>query len=133
MAGVRRRPAAQVLRAHGQREGTARRTQRLLEAPQPDDCEAGEVAMQKVISINLNGNAYQLDESGYDRLRDYLADAERQLKENPDRVEIMADLEQAIADKCAKYLGPTKTVGSAREVDQIGEEVGPADNPAGEA
>jgi phage shock protein PspC (stress-responsive transcriptional regulator) len=88
--------------------------------------------MQKVISINLNGNAYQLDESGYDRLRDYLADAERQLKENPDRVEIMADLEQAIADKCAKYLGPTKSVVSAREVDQIVAEMGPVDDAAGE-
>src|SRR3989337_4394319 len=109
MAGVRRRPAAQVLRAHGQREGTARRTQRLLEAPQPDYYEAGEVAMQKVISINLNGNAYQLDESGYDRLRDYLADAERQLKENPDRVEIMADSRQAIAGKCPTEPRPPTT------------------------
>ena len=27
--------------------------------------------MQKVITINLNGNAYQLDESGYDVLREY--------------------------------------------------------------
>jgi phage shock protein PspC (stress-responsive transcriptional regulator) len=88
--------------------------------------------MQKVISINLNGNAYQLDESGYDRLRDYLADAERQLKENPDRGEIMADLEQAIADKCAKYLGPTKTVVSAGEVDRIVAEMGPVDNAAGD-
>ena len=86
--------------------------------------------MQRVISINLNGNAYQLDESGYDRLRDYLADAERQLKENPDRVEIMADLEQAIADKCGKYLGPAKTVVSAGEVDQIVGEMGPVDNAA---
>ena len=29
--------------------------------------------MQKVISINLNGHAYQVDEAGYDALRDYLA------------------------------------------------------------
>ena len=87
--------------------------------------------MQRVISINLNGNAYQLDESGYDRLRDYLADAERQLEENPDRAEIMSDLEQAIADKCGKYLGPTKTVVAASEVDQIVAEMGPVDSTAG--
>ena len=61
--------------------------------------------MQKVISINLNGNAYQLDESGYDALHEYLASAERALASNPDRAEIMADLEQAIADKCQKFLG----------------------------
>jgi phage shock protein PspC (stress-responsive transcriptional regulator) len=87
--------------------------------------------MQKVISINLNGNAYQLDESGYETLREYLAGAERQLAGNPDRAEIMADLEQAIADKCATYLGPHKTVVSSAEVAQIVAEMGPVDGTAG--
>ena len=86
--------------------------------------------MQKVISINLNGNAYQLDESGYETLREYLARAERQLKDNPDRAEVMADLEQAIADKCRKYLGPHKSVVSAAEVDAIVKEMGPVDGGA---
>ena len=54
--------------------------------------------MQKVISINLNGIAYQLEEDGYDALREYLAGAEQQLHDNPDRAEIMADLEQAFVD-----------------------------------
>jgi phage shock protein PspC (stress-responsive transcriptional regulator) len=81
--------------------------------------------MQKVISINLNGNAYQVDEQGYDLLRDYLARAERELKDNPDRAEIMADLEQAIADKCRKYLGPHKSVVTSSEVSQIVAEMGP--------
>lgn len=84
--------------------------------------------MQKVISINLNGNAYQLDESGYDRLREYLARAEQALSDNPDRAEIMADLEQAIADKCQRYLGPHKTVVAASEVEAIVAEMGPVDN-----
>ena len=44
--------------------------------------------MQKVISINLNGNAYQLDESGYDALREYLERAVHQLDGNPDRAEM---------------------------------------------
>ncbi len=81
--------------------------------------------MQKVISINLNGNAYQLDETGYDALGEYLASAERELADNPDRAEIMADLEQAIADKCQKYLGSHKTVVTASEVAQIVGEMGP--------
>lgn len=87
--------------------------------------------MQKVITINLNGNAYQLDESGYDALRDYLARAERGLEGNPDRAEIMADLEQAIADKCQKFLGPHKSVVNAGEVEQIVNEMGPIDAEAG--
>jgi hypothetical protein len=51
--------------------------------------------MQKVVSINLNGIAYQIDESGYDALVAYLETAQRQLRDNPDRDEILADLEQA--------------------------------------
>ena len=69
--------------------------------------------MQKVIAINLNGHAYQLDEPAYDLLRAYLDRAEVQLKDNPDREEIIADLEQAIADKCNRFLGPHKTVVTA--------------------
>ena len=83
--------------------------------------------MQKVITINLNGNAYQIDESGHAALVAYLEGADRQLKENPDRAEIVADLEQAIADKCRGFLGPHKTVVSAAEVDQIIREMGPVD------
>jgi phage shock protein PspC (stress-responsive transcriptional regulator) len=81
--------------------------------------------MQKVINLNLNGNAFQLEEGGYDALQEYLARAERELKDNPDRAEIMADLEQAIADKCQKYLGPNKSVVTSAEVAQIIAEMGP--------
>ena len=88
--------------------------------------------MQKVISINLNGNAYQLDESGYDTLREYLAVAETALANNPDRGEIMADLEHAIAEKCQRFLGPHKSVVSAAEVDQIVKEMGPIEAAAAE-
>src|SRR5471030_2895952 len=83
--------------------------------------------MQKVITINLNGNAYQIDESGYAALVAYLEGAERQLKDNPDCAEIVKDLEQAIGDKCRGFLGPHKTVVSAGEVEQIVREMGPVD------
>jgi phage shock protein PspC (stress-responsive transcriptional regulator) len=86
--------------------------------------------MEKVISINLNGNAYQLDESGYDALRDYLETAARALATNPDRAEIMADLEQAIAEKCQRFLAPNKSVVSASEIDMVVREMGPIDTPS---
>src|SRR4029079_3097289 len=133
MAGVRRRPAAQVLRAHPARPGAARRADRLLETPQRDDRPAWTVAMQRVISINLNGNAYQIDEAGCDALRDYLDEADRALAGNPDRREIVGDLEQAIADKCQAFLGPHKSVVTADEVAQIIKEMGPIETPAGAA
>src|SRR5882672_649963 len=83
--------------------------------------------MQKVIAINLNGNAYQIDESGYAALVAYLEGAERQLKDNPDRAEIIKDLEQAIADKCRAFLSPHKTIVTAAEVDLIVREMGPVE------
>jgi phage shock protein PspC (stress-responsive transcriptional regulator) len=87
--------------------------------------------MQKVITINLNGNAYQIDETGYAGLVAYLEGAQRQLADNPDRDEIVADLEQAIADKCRGFLGPHKTVVAAAEVEQIIREMGPVDGTGG--
>lgn len=86
--------------------------------------------MHKVISINLNGNAYQLDEPGYELLRAYLADAREALKDNPDAAEIIADLEQAIADKCQAYLGAHKSVVSSEEVQGIVREMGPVEGPS---
>ena len=87
--------------------------------------------MHKVISINLNGNAYQVDESGYNALCAYLDGADAQLRDNPDRTEIMADLEQAIGEKCQKFLRPHKTIVTAAEIDQIIQEMGPVDAAAG--
>jgi phage shock protein PspC (stress-responsive transcriptional regulator) len=84
--------------------------------------------MHKVVSINLNGNAYQLEEPGYEALRAYLQRAEARLQGNPDRAEIMADLEQAIAEKCARYLAPHKTVVTAVEVETIIAEMGPVES-----
>jgi phage shock protein PspC (stress-responsive transcriptional regulator) len=88
--------------------------------------------MQKVITINLNGNAYQLEESGYNLLTAYLERAEAQLRENSDKAEVVADLEQAIADKCRDCLGPHKTVVSADDTARILNEMGPVDASAGE-
>jgi phage shock protein PspC (stress-responsive transcriptional regulator) len=84
--------------------------------------------MQKVITINLNGRAYQLEEAAYDALRAYLNLAEVRLSDNPDRAEILADFEQAIAEKCGRFLGPQKSVVTAAEMDQIVKEMGPVDD-----
>ena len=75
--------------------------------------------MKKVVNISLNGIAYQLEEPGYNQLRTYLERAEARLKDSPDRVEVMNDLEQAIGEKCARTLSPHKTVVSEAEVAKI--------------
>src|ERR1700748_2148351 len=89
--------------------------------------------MRTVITISLNGNAYQLDAGGYEALRAYLQVAEQRLAGNPDQLEILADLEQAIADKCRRYLGPHKNVVNSEEVAEVLREMGPVDGGAGEA
>jgi phage shock protein PspC (stress-responsive transcriptional regulator) len=84
--------------------------------------------MQKVVSISLNGNSYQLEEPGYDQLRAYLERAEMRLKDSPDRAEVMADLEQAISEKCRATLGPHKTVVNTTEIERIISEMGPVES-----
>lgn len=84
--------------------------------------------MNKVITLNLNGNVYQLEESGYEALRVYLETAARRLEGNPDKAEILADIEQAIADKFRSRLGPHKTVVVAREVQEVITEMGPVED-----
>jgi len=81
--------------------------------------------MNTVIIVNLNGNAFHLEEPGFQSLRAYLERAQAQLKDNPDRTEIMADLEQAIADKCAHFLRPHKNVLTAAEINDVLKEMGP--------
>jgi phage shock protein PspC (stress-responsive transcriptional regulator) len=89
--------------------------------------------MNKVTTINLNGNAYQLEESGYEALRAYLESAARRLEGNPDKDEIIADIERAIADKFRAFLGAYKTVVITREVEAIIVEMGPVQDATDDA
>lgn len=81
--------------------------------------------MNKVTTVNLGGNAYQVEDTGYEALRAYLEDAGRRLANNPDRDEILADIEQGIAEKFRTALGPHKNVVTAKEVARVLEEMGP--------
>ncbi len=89
--------------------------------------------MNKVITINLNGNAYPLEENGYEALRTYLDTAARRLAGNPDQTEIIADIEQAIADKFRAVLNANKTVVVTAEVEQVIAEMGPVEDASAPA
>lgn len=80
--------------------------------------------MKKVTTINLNGRAYQVEESGYTALRDYIDTAEKTLSTNPDKIDILADIEQAIADKCDAELTNGKNVVTAVAIETIITKVG---------
>ena len=81
--------------------------------------------MRHVITIRLNQSAYQLDADAVTALQQYLADAARTLADDPDRDEILADLEQAIADKADALLGGHKNVVTTEEMKQILDQMGP--------
>src|SRR4029453_7928152 len=99
---------------------------------QHDHDAAGKVAMERVVTINLNGIAYQLDETAFAALRAYLDEAGIRLTKNPDRAEILTDLEQAIAEKCGRFLGPHKSVITKTEIDQVIGEMGPVESADGQ-
>lgn len=88
--------------------------------------------MHKVITISLNNKAYQFEEPGYHALHAYLERAANKLTGNPDKDEIMADLEQAIADKCAAYLNTSKNVVTQKEAEDILAAMGPVEGWEGE-
>lgn len=83
--------------------------------------------MNKVIIINLNGRAYQLEEVGYDKLKEYLAEGATRLENDQDKDEIISDLEQAIAEKFDRLLVSNKTVVLEKEVAQVISEMGPVE------
>ncbi|MGA2542253.1 MAG: PspC domain-containing protein [Verrucomicrobiota bacterium] len=88
--------------------------------------------MNKVITINLDGTAYQLEEGGYDALRSYLESASARLQGNPDRDEILSDIERAMAEKFRGLLGSHKTVVETKEVAAVVAEMGPIEADPGE-
>jgi hypothetical protein len=89
--------------------------------------------MNKVITINLDGIAYQLEEGGYDLLRTYLETAAARLKGNADRDEILSDIERAIAEKFRALLGSHKTVVVTKEVADVLADMGPIEADSGPA
>ena len=89
--------------------------------------------MNKVIIINLGGTASQLEEGGYDVLRAYLDTAAARLQGNPDREEILSDIEWAIAEKFRPLLGNHKTVVLAKEVTAALAAMGPIEAGPGAA
>lgn len=88
--------------------------------------------MNKVVTINLGGTAFQLEEAGYDLLRNYLESGVTRLQGNPDREEILSDIEWAIAEKFRGLLSGHKTVVITREVSTILTEMGPIEADSGE-
>lgn len=54
--------------------------------------------MQKTTSVSIGGRAFTCDQAAYDVIRKYLERCGRKLGDNPDKDEILSDIERSIAD-----------------------------------
>ena len=86
--------------------------------------------MKRVVAVELNGMSFNFDEDAYDALRAYLRRAEAQLTNDPDRAEVIADLERSIAEKCQPFLNAQKNVVSADELRGVLAQIGGVDGSA---
>jgi phage shock protein PspC (stress-responsive transcriptional regulator) len=85
------------------------------------------------ITARLNGVNLQFDQASFARLEAYLAEAGRALDGNPDRAEILADLEQAIADQCRERMRADQVAVTLRHLEPTLEEIGPVQVPGAES
>jgi phage shock protein PspC (stress-responsive transcriptional regulator) len=86
--------------------------------------------MQRIsTTVRLNRSTLQFEEAAYQRLESYLAEAARTLEGNPDQAEILADLEQAVADQCTSRLRPDQGVITLAELQPALDEIGSVQVP----
>ncbi|MFZ9994328.1 MAG: PspC domain-containing protein [Steroidobacteraceae bacterium] len=86
--------------------------------------------MKPVVTASLNQQAYFFEQDAFMRLEDYLHDANRVLAHNPDREEILRDLEQAIAERCPARARTASAVITLAELEPILTEMGPVTDPS---
>lgn len=84
--------------------------------------------MKKVITINLVGKSFLIEERGYKILERYLELARKSLKDNPDKEEIIKDLEQAIGEKFNTYIDKYKDTVLIKDVETVLSEMGSIDD-----
>ncbi len=84
--------------------------------------------MDKTILVGLNGHTQQfkLDADAHGRLEQYLDGAAARLGDNPDRTEILLDLERSIGDRLAALPSADAVIGMA-QIDAVLEQVGDVD------
>ncbi len=83
--------------------------------------------MKNLVLISLSGHtaSFKAEQDAFDALRGYLEHAERSLQADPDRQEVLRDLEQSIGDKLATRQASSDQVLALADIDAVLAEVGP--------
>lgn len=88
--------------------------------------------MQRIATtVRLNRSVLQFDDAAHARLEQYLAESAQRLAGDPDPQEVLADLEQAVADQCTRRLVAGQTVVSLAELEPALEEIGSVQSTLG--
>ena len=75
--------------------------------------------MKKTLSINVSGIIFHIEEDGYETLRKYLDSINRYFSSFEDSSEIIADIENRIAEIFLSKLSEGKQVITAEDVSQL--------------
>lgn len=75
--------------------------------------------MEKTISINLSGQNFQIEEDAYEKLSLYLESIKRHCGAGADSAEVIADIENSMAEKLKASLTPYKEVITKAEIDSL--------------
>lgn len=81
--------------------------------------------MQRIVQISLNRNPWSIELDAHAQLELYLSESATALAGDPDRDEILLDLEQAVADQCKRRMPAHATVISLAELAPALNEIGP--------
>jgi phage shock protein PspC (stress-responsive transcriptional regulator) len=83
--------------------------------------------MHRVIAIDIDGSGteFRMHEEAYDALRRYLDDARARLADDPDRAEVIRDLEGSIATRLADRQAGQERVLALADIEAVLGEVGP--------
>jgi len=84
-----------------------------------------------LITLTGHPEPYRLDEAAYARLSGYLDRAARRLQADPDREEIVGDLERSVGDRLSAGVGDAGRIVTAAEIDAILEDIGAVDTGGG--
>ncbi|MDR1585735.1 MAG: DUF2807 domain-containing protein [Prevotellaceae bacterium] len=75
--------------------------------------------MKKTITVNLNNIVFTIDDDAYDLLKNYLNDITAHFASDPERDEIMNDIEARIAELFGERLSKSKHVINIADVQEI--------------
>ncbi|OIP04194.1 hypothetical protein AUK18_00490 [Candidatus Beckwithbacteria bacterium CG2_30_44_31] len=88
--------------------------------------------MKKTLTINFNQTVFSLEEDAYQKLDQYLNSVNKYFADNPDKEEIISDIETRAAEKFSQKLSRSKTVINLKDINGFISSMGTVEAISGE-